>query len=195
MSSHPKARKNGVVRIIGGNFRSRNLHFEGVRGLRPTPDRVRETLFNWLSPYLAGADCLDLFAGTGVLGLEALSRGAASTTFVENHPRTFDCLTRNIELLGVDNARTHRQSAWTYLGRTTHRFDIIFLDPPFDTDAPARVLNLLLENNLLKPRALIYLEHRTGDRRSEPAKIWQKLRSTRAGDVTCHLLEAPNHIT
>ena len=123
--------KNNLLRIIGGEWRSRKLKFADVPGLRPTPDRVRETLFNWLQWHVPGARCLDLFAGSGALGLEALSRGARDVVMVEKHPAAAQALRDNLTLLGARNARLVHDDALRYLGRVTVAFDLIFLDPPF----------------------------------------------------------------
>ena len=121
----------GQVRIIGGKWRRRLLPV-GLHGnVRPTPDRVRETLFNWLEPYIQGATCLDLFAGTGVLGFEAASRGADAVTMIERHPDIVAMLRDQVIKLGADNVQLIDADALHWLETTTTRFDVVFLDPPY----------------------------------------------------------------
>jgi 16S rRNA (guanine966-N2)-methyltransferase len=119
------------VRIISGQWRSRKLSFPDANGLRPTLGRTRETLFNWLRPHLAGAACLDLFAGSGALGFEAASVGAESVTFVDSNRAIVDALTTNIALLAADNCHAVHTQAEQFLRSTTSSYEIIFLDPPY----------------------------------------------------------------
>lgn len=180
-------RSHGMVRIIGGRLRSRRIRFEATDGLRPTPDRVRETLFNWLAPHLPGARCLDLFAGSGALGFEAASRGAATVTLVEQHPRAWRALEHNRGALALSNVDVLRESAFRFLARTGERYDVIFCDPPFDSDAADRVLALLAPAATLADDGVIYLERRRGIAGGDlPA--WQVLRHAEAGDVDFRLL-------
>ena len=150
------ARRSNRVRIIGGLWRSRILRFPDVDGLRPTPDRVRETVFNWLGQDLSGRDCLDLFAGSGALGFEALSRGAASVTMVERDPRAFRALRENAALLGAPRLNLVCGDAIEFLRRASGGFDVVFLDPPFGEQIPDRAWPLLLER--LADGGLLYLE-------------------------------------
>ncbi len=160
-------------------------------GLRPTPERIRETLFNWLAPRLEGMRCLDLFAGTGVLGLESLSRGAASAVLVENSPRATDTLRRNIELLHADNASVIQTDAFEFL-RTGcgDVFDLVFLDPPFAINASGELCRLLAESSLLAPGALVYLEEDRSRPETELPRAWRTLKSGRAGNVRYSLIKA-----
>lgn len=150
--------KNNQLRIIGGEWRSRRLSFPNVPGLRPTPDRMRETLFNWLQGHIAGSRCLDLFAGSGALGLEALSRGAAEVVFIEKHPAAVKTLRNNLELLGATQAQLVHNDALRYLSTSSEPFDFIFLDPPFHQQLIPPVLTALLTKGLLKPTGMLYLE-------------------------------------
>ncbi len=148
----------GKVRIIGGEWRRRWLPVGAVDAVRPTPDRVRETLFNWLQPYLAGARCLDLFAGTGVLGFEAVSRGAAQATLVENDAQTAATLRAQVAALNTTSVEVLNMDARSYLSATAARvYDIVFLDPPFDSPLLTATLSLL-EAGWLHAEALIYIE-------------------------------------
>jgi len=130
--------------------------------LRPTPDRVRETLFNWLQPVISGASCLDLYAGTGSLGLEAVSRGASSVVLVENDPALVNQLAENIKTLDTTEACLERSEALSWLKHNTRQFDVVFLDPPFGQGLIEKSCDLLREMNCLKPRALIYIEAEQG---------------------------------
>jgi len=151
-------RRANRVRIIGGSSRSRVITFPDVPGLRPTPDRVRETLFNWLGHDLTGRRCLDLFAGSGALGFEALSRGAASVTMVERSPRAWRALRDNAALLGASGLNLMRGDALEFLAHNpgAAEFDLIFLDPPFGKGFPEGSWPRLLD--LLSEEGLIYLE-------------------------------------
>ena len=174
----------GRLRIVAGNWRSRLLDIADVDGLRPTSERIRETLFNWLAPRIHGARCLDLFAGTGALGLEALSRGAASAVFVEQSPLAEKQLRENIGLLDADAATVLRLDALDYLaGRPSDRFDIVFLDPPFAADLLDETCRLLAEQQLLADGALVYLEQDRGKSESQLPEAWRVLKDKTAGNV------------
>ena len=148
----------GQVRIIGGEWRGRKLVLPQDVALRPSPDRVRETLFNWLAPVIDGANVLDLFAGTGALGFEALSRGAASAALVDHDERVVRRLREHAELLGANAVTVVSADALAWLRNTTPMpFDVVFLDPPFDTDLLPRAMDALLPG-WLAPRARVYLE-------------------------------------
>jgi 16S rRNA (guanine966-N2)-methyltransferase len=172
-------------------WRSRLLDIADVPGLRPTSERIRETLFNWLAPRLPGARCLDLFAGTGALGLEALSRGAATAVFVESAPRAAAALRRNIDTLGAAGAMLRETDAADYLEAGEEGpFDIVFLDPPFADVRLEPVCASLAAGSLLAPRALVYFEDERN--RPEPALPpgWKLLKSKMAGNVRYSLAEA-----
>ena len=177
------------LRIIGGQWRSRRLKFPGVPGLRPTPDRVRETLFNWLAPVIEGARCLDLFAGSGALGMEALSRGAASVVFVEQNPLAVKTLRENLELLKTRDAEVLTMDARGWLNQPNPKpFEIVFLDPPFSQDLLAPICQVLENNSWLKSSALIYLESETSLAARVPAN-WEILRDKTAGQVRYRLAQ------
>ena len=175
----------GRLRIVAGNWRSRLLEIARIEGLRPTSERIRETLFNWLAPTISGARCLDLYAGTGALGLEALSRGAGSAVFVEKSPIAAKRLQENIDLLtgGPSGPKVIRGDAHDYLRNNEAQFDIVFLDPPFAADVLDETCRLLAETGCLADGALVYLEE---DRsRAEPTLPggWQVLKNKTAGNV------------
>ncbi len=147
------------LRIIGGSWRGRKLNFPDVDGLRPTGDRLRETLFNWLAPDIQDARCLDLFAGSGALGLEALSRGAAGCVFLERNPLAAKELAKNLALLNATNGKLLLQDALTWLkGKQEQQFDLVFIDPPFQLALWQQSFDLLEEGNFLAEGALMYVE-------------------------------------
>ena len=154
MQSGRRATSTGV-RIVGGRWRGRRLAIPPGSEVRPTPDRVRETLFNWLAPPLPGARCLDLFAGTGALGLEALSRGAAETTFVERDAVLVRALDERIGALAAQARVVHGDALEFLSSRPQHRFDVVFMDPPYAMGL-SRVLEKLAA--WLEPEHLVYVE-------------------------------------
>lgn len=156
--SRPLPGGSGTLRIIGGRHRGRRLHFAPLPGLRPTPDRVRETLFNWLAPVIEGARCLDLFAGSGALGLEALSRGAAPVVFVDAAPRAVAAIAGHLDTLGATEGRVVRADALAFLRGPAEAFDVVFLDPPFGQGLLAPCLRLLAGAGWLAPGARVYVE-------------------------------------
>lgn len=179
----------GRLRIVAGKWRSRMLPVIEAPELRPTPDRIRETLFNWLSPVIAGARCLDLFAGSGALGIEALSRGAAHVVFVEKSAVLADAIRMNLAELEAVDAEVRHQDAFDYLQDSDpESFDIVFLDPPFDTDPVGELCRLLDDRGWLMPNASIYLE-RDKDRDKPPLpNAWVMIREKVAGKVSYSLV-------
>jgi len=181
----------GELRIIAGEWRGRRLGFPAIQGLRPTPDRVRETLFNWLQAYVPGARCLDLFAGSGALGLEALSRGAQSVTFIDNAPTVAERLRHNLRLLRADNAEVVQAAAMEWLSQRhtdlEPRYDLVFLDPPFRCDLLPLACELLESRNLLADQALIYIEAEAELGLPRVPDNWRELRSKTAGQVAYRL--------
>ncbi|MCP4300880.1 MAG: 16S rRNA (guanine(966)-N(2))-methyltransferase RsmD [Gammaproteobacteria bacterium] len=182
--------QSGRLRIVAGNWRSRLLDIADVPGLRPTSERIRETLFNWLAPRINAARCLDLFAGTGALGLEALSRGAKSVVFVEQSALAVRTLNENIKKLEADGAVVLQMDALNYLhGEHAERFDLVFLDPPFASDMPEELCRLLGERELLAKDAQVYIEL---DRSNPEPKLpddWQVLKNKTAGNVRYMLVQ------
>jgi len=188
--STPASQRN-QVRIIGGVWRGRKLHFPNAPGLRPTPDRVRETVFNWLQLHVAGSRCLDLFAGSGALGLEALSRGAREVVFVEADPAAARHVASTLQALTCERGRVVRMDAFAFLAQPGEPFDIAFLDPPFAERALPRACQALEAGGWLKPGALVYLEDAAGGGEPRLPDGWTLLRSKRAGDVGYHLARRP----
>lgn len=181
-------RNSNTLRIIGGEWRSRKLPFIDAPDLRPTPDRIRETLFNWLQGDIHGASCLDLFAGSGALGFEALSRGATNVVFVENNVAVAAQLKKNLDVLKSE-ATVIQDDALHFLKKqNSESFDLIFLDPPYRKSLLEESLQIISKNKLLKKKGLIYLEHE-----SEESFDWHSfgltvLKKANAGQVKCFLL-------
>jgi len=173
------------VRIIGGEWRSRVIHFPQAAALRPTPDRVRETLFNWLGQRLDGLACLDLFAGSGALGFEALSRGARRVVMVERDRATARALRDNALKLDAKGAQVVESDAISYLDRASGPFDVVFVDPPYASDLARRALERL--SPCVAAGGRVYVE--SGEP-IEPGPAWRTLREDRAGAVRYALFEA-----
>jgi 16S rRNA (guanine966-N2)-methyltransferase len=179
--------KMNRLRIIGGEWRSRLIEFPDVEGMRPTPDRVRETVFNWLGQTLYGKTCLDLFAGSGALGFEALSRGADKVMLVESAREGVTALKQNAAKLTAQNLQIHHGDALQYLRGKPEAFDVVFLDPPYKLALHAELLKLLPQ--ALKENAVVYLEDDKPLTVSEP---WQIIKSSRAGKVYFALISLMN---
>ena len=180
----------GRFRIIGGSWRSRRLPVPADAEVRPTPDRVRETVFNWLAPVIEGARCLDLYAGSGALGLEALSRGAAGVTFVDRAPAVRRHIEDCLRLLDCDRGVTVCRDALAYLGGAPARFDIVFVDPPSRLGLAGPVMARLVAGGWLAPGAAVYLEHEADAAPPGLPAGWHLVRSAAAGQVRYHLARA-----
>jgi 16S rRNA (guanine966-N2)-methyltransferase len=183
------------LRVIGGQYRSRKLQFADAAGLRPTPDRVRETLFNWLAPLIDGARCLDAFAGSGALGIEALSRGAGHVDFFEASKPAADAIAGNLQTLQCGNATLRHGDVIAYLQSTPAcqydpacRYDIVFCDPPFQSPLLAQILDALLAQPWLTPTARLYVEASRDDTVMVPSG-WHWHRHQYAGNVQYGLLQ------
>ncbi|MDH5485048.1 MAG: 16S rRNA (guanine(966)-N(2))-methyltransferase RsmD [Gammaproteobacteria bacterium] len=177
----------GKLRIIGGRWRSRVLPVIEQAGLRPTPDRVRETLFNWLQAYVPGAQCLDLYAGSGALGFEAASRGAAGVVLIEQQAAACQLLAENIKTLQAPNISLHQQDALAWLRGNQQVFDLVFLDPPYDADLLAESCRLLEDSQSLSEGAAIYLELSSQHELPALPENWHIIRGKKAGQVSYHL--------
>ena len=185
--------KQGVCRIIAGKWRGRKIKFDDAEGLRPTTDRIRETVFNWLQPYLSQSRCLDCFAGSGVLGFEALSRGAQDVVFIEQNSKTIQCLKDNAHMLGADEAIIWHQDALSWLQSSSdkglkQKFNLVFLDPPFRSELLAKSSLLLERSGCLAEDAIIYVEHAVDDDVVLPDN-WVCLKQKRSGMVSYKLFE------
>jgi len=183
-----RAAHSRELRIIGGTWRGRRLRFPPQEEIRPTPDRVRETLFNWLGPRVVGARCLDLFAGSGALGLEALSRGAAEVTFVERDGVAVRELRARLTEWGAVGGQVEHTDAVRFLGSTAPPFAVVFLDPPFASGLLPRIATLLEEKHWLSANALIYVETDATSGLPELPAPWQTTKTKQAGAVGYHLM-------
>jgi len=170
--------RSNTVRIIGGEWRRRLIRFPGSADLRPTPDRMRETLFNWLGQDLTGKTCLDLFAGSVALGFEAASRGAKQVVMVERDAEIFRALQATHTMLGASQVELARADALAFLQSDARRYDVVFLDPPYHLNLLPRVLSLL--PGRLDSGSCVYLE---SDRQPELPEGYELLRRSRAGRV------------
>ena len=172
------------IKIIGGKWKGTNLTFFDEPELRPTGNRIKETLFNWLQPNIQGSICLDLFAGSGCLGLEAISRGASKCVMVEKNKRVINHLAENIEKLSSSTELIH-DDALNYLfsKEPSKTFDIVFLDPPFDSTIYERIVRTLELNNWLSRDALIYIEARSDSSMFQIPDNWSLFRKQVAGNV------------
>jgi 16S rRNA (guanine966-N2)-methyltransferase len=185
---------SGFVRIIGGEWRGRRLPVVNLPGLRPSGDRARETLFNWLQPCIHGAHCADLFAGTGALGLEAASRGAAEVTLIESSPPAMQALRGALARLGGAagaRVRLEQTDALLWLAtRLPRSLDIVFIDPPFDSGLETRALELLARRDLLRPNGVVYVESARSAPPPHPGPGWELARDKVLGEVRLVLLKS-----
>jgi len=181
-------KKPGTVRIIGGRWRGRRLPVPDVEGLRPSGDRSRETLFNWLQPHLFRARCVDLFAGTGVLGLEAVSRGAASAVLVEKSPAAVAAIQQTLERFGAEEVTVVENDAFSWLGsQPPHSADIVLSDPPFGHGMAEQVVRALETADLVRPGGILYLETARGEESPSGGSGWQCVKEKVLGEVRMQL--------
>ena len=179
---------SGQVRIIGGQWRSRKLPVNDVEGLRPTTDRVKETVFNWLAPYVTDANCLDLFAGSGGLSFEALSRYASSALLLEKDRGAANQLTKNLTTLKCENGEVKNIDSLKFLGKpASQKFDLVFIDPPFRKNLLQQSCQLLEENQWLSDDAVIYIEMESELSNVKFPNNWHCLKEKNAGQVTFSL--------
>ena len=179
-----KRSRPGRLRIVAGKWRSRLLPITDVEGLRPTPERIRETLFNWLAGEIAGSHCLDPFAGTGALAFEALSRGAASATLIDKSPGVVEALKSSAALLESDNARIECTDGLSFMRqKASRRYDIVFLDPPFAEDIVEECCRLLQSNGWLTDGAAVYIEQQKNRPLPELPRGWTINKENKAGNV------------
>lgn len=183
----PTSGGSGQIRIIGGQWRGRKLPVPDSPGLRPTTDRVRETLFNWLAPSMVDARCLDCFAGSGALGLEALSRYAASTTLLEMERHVAQQLQKNLATLKAEHGKVVNTNTLTYLNQSGTPHDVVFVDPPFRKGLLEETLNLLEVNGWLADGALIYVESEVENGLPPVPANWSLHREKIAGQVAYRL--------
>jgi len=181
---------SGRLRIVAGKWRSRLLPVADEPGLRPTSERIRETLFNWLAPTIEGSRCLDLYAGSGALGLEALSRGASEVVFVDNSAGVATVLEQSVAELAAVGAQVQKTDALSYLQRDAEPFDIVFLDPPFAADSLEDLCRLLDERDWLAAGARVYLEQDHDRPLPRLPDGWTVLKQKTAGKVRYMLVTA-----
>lgn len=172
---------------MGGKNRGRQLNFANTPAVRPTPARVRETLFNWLQSIICGAHCLDLFAGSGILGIESASRGAASVDLVESNPQVAEKLHRCVEDIKLDKVRVHNLSAVRFLDKMNGKYDVVFLDPPYGEGLLENSCRILEKNALLADNAHIYMESEQRLTARDIPHKWKIVRAKKAGRVFYHL--------
>lgn len=184
MTTH---RNGNKVRIIGGTWRSRLITFSSLPGLRPTPDRVRETLFNWLGQTLYGKTCLDLFAGSGALGFEALSRGAEQVVMIEQNEQIIDALHKNAESLKAENLTITPANAIKFLETCHRKFDVVFVDPPYDAGLLPEVFSRLAK--VLQRDGIVYFENNSDTALSEE---WEIFKEAKSSTVKYHLAKLTN---
>lgn len=175
------------VRISGGEWRSRLLRFPDVAGLRPTPDRVRQAVFNWLGQDMHGQNCLDLFAGTGAMGFEALSRGAQSLVLIEKSAAAYQALKENQQILKAEHVAVFNMDAQSFLAQNQQAFNAIFLDPPYNQGWLDKILPLLKSH--LAPEGVVYVE---AEYVLVDTPQWQVIKRGKAGNVFYHLLKFPH---
>ncbi|NUF27480.1 16S rRNA (guanine(966)-N(2))-methyltransferase RsmD [Gilliamella sp. ESL0254] len=180
---------NGSIRIIGGKWRGRKLSVLDKQGLRPTTDRIKETLYNWLMPVIQGSHCLDCFSGSGSLGFEAASRGATSVTLLEKDKQVAHLLNKNKQLIASDAIDIYHTDTLAWLNKpASKQFDIVFIDPPFHQSLVAKTVSLLEHNNWLKPSAYIYIEAEIEhDLTTYIPNNWHLHREKTAGQVHSYL--------
>jgi 16S rRNA (guanine966-N2)-methyltransferase len=190
MSTPMRKKHPGTVRIIGGKWRGTRLPVREIPGLRPSGDRSRETLFNWLQMYIRGAKCVDLFAGSGVLGLEAASRGAARVVLVEKSNAAADDIRQSLSKLKADHVDVFEGDALAWLAQCEpHSLDIVFVDPPFGTGLETRTLELLTAGNCVREGGFVYLETARDAPVDVPGAAWEVAREAVMGEVRVRLLK------
>ena len=189
MAKQNRTYKIGQCRIIAGKWRGRKLDVPDVEGLRPTPDRVRETVFNWLQADLGDSRCLDLFAGCGVLGFEAASRGAENVVMVELNGMAAKQLRENCTTLSATQCQVERTTAQQFLSTNTQQYDIVFIDPPYQANLWTEIAMQLLNTNALVDGAIIYLECPGKADLPELPSQWQLIKEKKAGNIRYCLFE------
>ncbi|HHW7566967.1 TPA: 16S rRNA (guanine(966)-N(2))-methyltransferase RsmD [Mannheimia haemolytica] len=190
-NSPQSVQQMGEVRVIGGLWRGRKLPVLNAEGLRPTTDRVKETLFNWLMHDIAHSRCLDCFAGSGSLGIEALSRQAQAVVFLEKFANAANQLKKNLQALKSEQGSVIHTDTLAYLAQKNNGepFDIVFIDPPFHQGFVPQVISLLAENNWLAPNAILYVETEKNHPPLELPQGWQILKEKTAGMVVSRLIQ------
>ena len=189
--STSKTQGSGHIRIIAGKHRGRKLPVLMAEGLRPTTDRVKETVFNWLMPYIHNSNCLDCYAGSGSLGFEALSRGAGTVTFIELNKQAAQQLDKNKTLLKAANIEVIQQESLSFLNQAPKKFDLIFIDPPFRQELVEKTIRGL-EQGWLAQDAIVYIEMESENQLQGLSSNWQLLKEKVAGQVAYRLYQYQN---
>ena len=187
MKKNKIKKKLGTIRIISGKWRGRRINLPDVQGLRPTPNRVRETLFNWLQTKIKYSRCLDLFAGSGALGFEAASRGATYVDLVETNSAALKLLQSNCQLLYADNCEVIKSTAEDFLNSNNKIYDIVFIDPPYLSNVWTKISDLLIINDTLSENACIYMECPKNQDIPHLPKQWKLLKNEIASNVQYRL--------
>ncbi|ENG4183978.1 16S rRNA (guanine(966)-N(2))-methyltransferase [Providencia alcalifaciens] len=187
MAKKPQSAPLGQIRIIGGKWRGRKLPVRDSEGLRPTTDRIKETLFNWLMPVIRDARCLDCFAGSGALGFEALSRFAQTVTFIELDKQNAQLLAENKTRLRADNASVVNNNTLNILNQSGAPFDVVFIDPPFRKGLLNETIQLLEKNQWLAEESWVYIESEAESPLTDIPANWQLHREKIAGQVAYRL--------
>ena len=192
-----KESKKKSLRVIGGTWRGRKISFADDEAIRPSPDRIRETLFNWLQNSIFDAKCLELYAGSGILSIEALSRGASHATSIDQTSATIETIRQNLASLDLEASRYSciRSNANVWLEAQTASFDLIFLDPPFDSNELALILPIIHTNNLLAEHGFVYVESSEALDPSLLPREWTIYRSKKAGSVHYCLININNGLS
>ncbi len=182
-------KKSRHIRIIGGRWKRRQIRFPEIGDLRPSPDAVRETLFNWLHNDLADSDCLDLYAGSGAFGFEAISRGAAAVVMVESNRQVIRSLQDSRNLLNADQqVEIYHSQASQYLKSTVRKFDVVFIDPPFIDFDVSEICHSLVDHNILNDKALVYIESPKSKLPLPIPPTWHIIRESKRGLVQSTLI-------
>lgn len=181
------------LRIIAGKWRGRKIHFNKNNTIRPTTDQTKETLFNWLAPTIVNSNCLDLFAGSGALSFEALSRGADTATAIEQNHQNIEQLQKTANSLSTDRLYIVKGVIPKLKIKLEHKFDIVFIDPPFQQNLLNPSLQWLQEQNVLAKNALIYIEYERGYQKLILPKTWQILKEKNSTNTTYKLISTKNN--
>ena len=188
-SRRRQVQNRGRLRIIGGRWKRHTLKFAGGTDLRPTPDAVRETLFNWLAPVIEGSSCLDLFSGSGALGFEAASRGASRVDLVDHNRSVYRQLVHTREALSATQVHIHCEDAQAFLATAEGHFNIVFLDPPFRSELVVRIITALEHSGVLKAQCLVYVETSRKDSEPNLSDNWRLNKEKKTGNVAYRLYE------
>ena len=185
-------KKLGSIRIVSGKLKGRKIYFQDSEGLRPTADRAKETLFNWLMFKIHDKNILDLFAGSGNLSFESLSRGAAQIELIEKEPKTFKTILENISQLNATEINAINQDSFDYLTSTQKKFDIVFVDPPFNKELVQKSIDMIADRDNLNPDAYIYLETESSLTQLEIPSNWKLFKEKKISNVMIKLFQVNN---